>query len=158
MRTTSAYYAEHLHRAQYTAWFSLFAEWTHAVTITSRPPLKKRPRSRFSTVKAASHFISVLNRSVLGRRCVAKGHRIACAGVYGAGAYGVSPHVHLALQAPSGVPYEAMELAIVDALLKTRGLGAEYVIKPYTSEGWLEYMLDHGADALLVELISPAKH
>lgn len=54
--------------------------------------------------------------------------------------------------------YEEMNHAIVDALEKTRGLGAEYDIKPYTSEGWLEYMLDHGTDGLLVELISPAKH
>jgi hypothetical protein len=69
-----------------------------------------------------------------------------------------APHVHLALQAPFGMAYEAMNLAIVDALEKTRGLGAEYDIKPYTSEGWLEYMLDHGTDCLLVELISPAKH
>lgn len=77
---------------------------------------------------------------------------------WGAGAYGVAPHVHLALQAPFGMTYEQMNHAIVDALEKTRGLGAEYDIKPYTSEGWLEYMLDHGTDGLFVELISPAKH
>lgn len=158
MSATSAHYAERLQRAHYTAWFSEFAEWTHALTVTSSPPLTKRPRSKFATVSAASHFISVLNRRVLGRRCVAKGHRIACAGVWGAGAYGVSPHVHLALQAPFGMAYEEMNLAIVDALEKTRGLGAEYDIKPYTSERWLEYMLDHGTDGLLIELISPAKH
>jgi len=78
--------------------------------------------------------------------------------VYGDGAYGGHPHVHLAFQAPSGMSYDAMHQAIENSIQRTKGLGIEHDIQPYTSEGWLTYMLDHGTDGLLVELTSPAKH
>jgi len=78
--------------------------------------------------------------------------------VYGDGAYGDHPHVHLAFQAPSGMSYNEMHQAIENSIQRTKGLGIEHDIQPYTSEGWLTYMLDHGTDGLLVELTSPAKH
>jgi hypothetical protein len=51
-----------------------------------------------------------------------------------------------------------MERAIEHSIHRTKGLGIERDIQPYTSEGWLTYMLDHGTEGLLVELTTPAKH
>jgi hypothetical protein len=31
----------------------------------------------------------------------------------------------------------------------TKGLGQEYVIKPYRDAGWLGYMVDHGFEGLM---------
>lgn len=78
--------------------------------------------------------------------------------VYGDGTYGDHPHVHLAFQAPSDMSYDEMHQAVLHSVLRTKGLGINPDIQPYTSKGWLTYMLDHGAEGLLVELISPAKH
>lgn len=158
MASTSAFNNERLHRDEYAKWFGDYADWTHAVTVTSKPSRKGFPRTKSATINATVHFFNVLNRRVLGNARARKGHRIACVAVYGDGAYGDSPHVHLAFQAPSGMSYEDMHQAIEHSIQHTKGLGIEHDIQPYTSEGWLEYMFDHGTDGLLVELISPAKH
>ena len=158
MSATSHFNIERLQQEQYTKWFADFADWTHAVTVTPKPSRKGFPRTKSPTISTTSHFVSVLNRKVLGNSRARKGHRIACVAVYGDGTYGDHPHVHLAFQAPSGMSYEEMHQAIEHSIQRTNGLGTEYKIKRYTSEGWLTYMLDHGTDELLVELTPPAKH
>jgi hypothetical protein len=158
MSATSHFNIERLQQEQYTKWFADFAHWTHAVTVTPKPSRKGFPRTKSPTISTTSHFVSVLNRKVLGNSRARKGHKIACVAVYGDGAYGDHPHVHLAFQAPSGMSYDEMHQAIENSIQRTKGLGIEHDIQPYTSEGWLTYMLDHGTDGLLVELTSPAKH
>ena len=158
MIATSNFYIERLQQKQYTKWFAEFADWTHAVTVTCKPSRTGKPRAKSPTINATAHFVRVLNRRVLGRKNVSQGHRIACAGVYGTGVYQDNPHVHLAFQAPPNVSYDAMYQVIESAIKSTKGLGAKFDICQYTSDGWLTYMLDHGTDGLLVELISPAKH
>lgn len=149
---------ERMQRDEYAKWFNDYAEWTHAVTVTPILSRKGFPRTKSPTINATAHFVNVLNRKVLGNARARKGHRIACVAVYGDGAYGDSPHVHLAFQAPSGMSYDEMHQAIEHSIQRTNGLGVEYKIKRYSSEGWLTYMLDHGTDGLLVELTTPAKH
>lgn len=158
MSLASPFYVECLQQGHYTKWFREFANWTHAVTVTSSPSRTGKPRSKSSTVNATAHFVNVLNRRLLGRRQANQGFRIACAGVFGTGAYGDSPHVHLAFQAPAHHSHEEMSRAIAHAIKRTRGLGSAYDIQPYTSQRWFEYMLDHGTDGLMVEFITPAKH
>jgi hypothetical protein len=158
MNTPSSFFIERLQKQSYALWFKDFADWTHAVTVTSKPSRKGFPRTKSPTISTTSHFVSVLNRKVLGNSRARKGHKIACVAVYGDGAYGDHPHVHLAFQAPSGMSYDEMHQAILNSVLRTNGLGINPDIQPYTSEGWLTYMLDHGTDGLLVELTSPAKH
>ena len=158
MNTPSSFFIERLQKQSYGLWFKDFADWTHAVTVTPKPSRKGFPRTKSPTISTTSHFVSVLNRKVLGNSRARKGHRIACVAVYGDGAYGDHPHVHLAFQAPSGMSYDEMHQAILNSVLRTNGLGINPDIQPYTSEGWLTYMLDHGTDGLLVELTSPAKH
>lgn len=158
MSATSSFQTERFQRDEYAKWFNDFASWTHAVTVTSKPSRKDFPRSKSPIVNAIAHFVNVLNRKALGNARARKGNRIACVSVYGDGAYGDNPHVHLAFQAPFGMSYDEMYQAIEHSIQLTNGLGSEYDIQPYTSEGWLKYMFDHGTNGLLVELISPAKH
>jgi len=158
MSATSSFHTERLQRDEYAKWFSDYADWTHAVTVTPKPSRRGLPRTKSPTISTTAHFVNVLNRKVLGNARSRKGHRIACVAVYGDGTYGDHPHVHLAFQAPSGMSYDEMHQAIEHSIQRTNGLGAEYRIKKYTSEGWLTYMLDHGTEGLLVELITPAKH
>lgn len=158
MNVFSSFFNERLQQGEYSKWFSEFADWTHAVTVTCNPSRTGKPRSKSSTINATVHFVNVLNRRVLGRKQVSQGRRIACAAVYGAGVYQDNPHVHLAFQAPLNVSYESMYQVIESSIKSTNGLGVEYKIRHYTSEGWFTYMLEHGTEELLVELISPAKH
>ena len=158
MSAISSFQTERIQRNEYANWFNDFAVWTHAVTVTAKPKNKDFSRSKSPTINATAHFISVLNRKSLGNASARKGNRIACVGVYGDGAYGNNPHVHLAFQAPSGMSYDEMYQAIEHSIQLTKGLGRELDIQPYSSEGWLKYMFDHGTNGLLVELISPAKH
>lgn len=158
MSATSSFHTEHLQRDEHAKWFSDFAYWTHAVTVTPKPSRKGFPRTKSPTINATAHFVNVLNRKVFGNSRARKGHRIASVAFYGDGAYGDSPHVHLAFQAPSGMSYDEMHQAIEHSIHRTKGLGIVRDIQPYTSEGWLTYMLDHGTEGLLVELTTPAKH
>lgn len=158
MHASSNFRIERLQQGEYSKWFGEFAEWTHAVTVTPTPTRKGFPRAKRPTLSATAHFVNVLNRRVLGNAMARKGSRIACVAVYGEGAYGDSPHVHLAFQAPPDMSYEDMYQAIEHSIKRTNGLGDKNDIQHYTSEGWLTYMLDHGTEGLLVELISPAKH
>ena len=158
MSATHSFHAERLQRDQYAQWLSTFANWSHAVTVTSQPSLMGFDRSQTSTISATTHFVHVLNRMVLGRTRVKQGHKIACVAVYGNGTYGDNPHVHLAFQAPPHMSYEAMEQAISRSIKSTHGLGIQEDIQPYIDEGWIKYMLDHGTEGLLAELTTPAKH
>ena len=158
MSATSSFSIERLQRDEFAKWFSDYADWTHSVTVTPKPSRKGFPRTKSPTISTTAHFVNVLNRKVLGNARSRKGHRIACVAVYGDGTYGDHPHVHLAFQAPSDMSYDEMHQAILHSVLRTKGLGINPDIQPYTSKGWLTYMLDHGAEGLLVELISPAKH
>lgn len=158
MHASSNFRIERLQQGEYSKWFGEFADWTHAVTITPKPSRKGFPRAKRPTLSATDHFVNVLNRIVLGNAMARKGSRIACVAVYGEGVYGGSPHVHLAFQAPPDMPYDEMHQAILHSVHRTKGLGINPDIQPYTSDGWLTYMFDHGTEGLLVELISPAKH
>ncbi len=158
MSPTSSFFVERLQQSEYSKWFGEFADWTHAVTVTPTPTRKGFPREKRPTLSATAHFVNVLNRRLFGNSMARKGCRIACVAVYGGGAYGDSPHVHLAFQSPADMPYDEMHQAILNSVHRTKGLGINPDIQPYTSEGWLTYMFDHGTEGLLVELISPAKH
>lgn len=156
--TPLPFYVERLQRNRYVDWLIGFADWTHAVTVTFQRLRSGSPPSKSATIKATAHFISVLNRKLLGRNRGKRDAKIPCAAVWGSGLYGDNPHVHLALQSPANLSYGDMVLAIESAIHRTRGIGFENDIQPYTSDGWLSYMVDHGTDYLLIELISPAKH
>jgi hypothetical protein len=158
MSATSAFYTERLQRDEYAKWISDFADWSHAVTVTCQPSPRGFPRTKTSTIYAVAHFVNVVNRRVLGSARARKGCRIACVAVYGGGAYGDNPHVHLAFQAPPDLSYDEMYQAIEHSIHRTKGFGIKHKIKPCTSQGWLTYMLDHGTEGLLVELTSPAKY
>jgi hypothetical protein len=158
MNAPSSFFIERVQKQSYGLWFKDFADWTHAVTVTCKPSHMGFDRSASSMISATTHFVHSLNRRVLGRSRVKQGHRIASIGVYGAGAYQDNPHVHLAFQAPHELSYMEMCAAIKQSIQSTKGLGFQEDIQHYTSEGWLTYILDHGTDGLLVELISPAKY
>ncbi len=152
------FHSERVQRDEYAAWLSDLANWTHAVTVSCQPSPMGYARSGSDMKKAATHFVHILNRRLLGRHHVAQGHRIASVAVMGMGAYQDNPHVHLAFESPSNLPHEKMRHAIEDAIKSTKGLGIEETVKPYVDEGWITYMLDHGMEGLLVDITTPAKH
>lgn len=158
MHATSSFSVERLLRDEYALWFSNYAQWTHAVTVTFQRHANGKSPAKSRTISSTAHFINVLNRKLLGRKKGPQGRKMACAAVWGAGAYEDNPHVHLALQAPLNRSYEEVALAVTHAVKVTKTLGDKFDIQPFTSEGWFNYMFDHGTEGLLVELISPAKH
>lgn len=139
-----------------TAWIASGAQWTHAVTLTfPRSKLGIAP-SEAAACNTAKHLLNVLNRNLLGRGNVRKGHKIGSAFVFGTGPYGNHPHIHMALAAPYGLLNEAMKKEIDNAIHQIEGLGHQLVIKPYNDAGWIDYMLDHCSDGFEVELNFPA--
>lgn len=143
-------------RTEQVAWIHSRAQWTHAVTITFlRSQLGVAP-SKVTACKAAKHLVNTLNRNLLGRGRVHRGHRIGSVAVFGTGPYGDHPHVHLAIAGPSGLPHETVTKEIYHAIHCARGLGRKLVIKPYKDVGWIHYMIDHCSDGFDVVLVPPA--
>jgi hypothetical protein len=91
MHASSNFRIERLQQGEYSKWFGEFSDWTHAVTVTPTPTRKGFPRAKRPTLSATAHFVSVLNRRVLGNAMARKGSRIAFVAVYGEGPYGDSP-------------------------------------------------------------------
>lgn len=145
-----------LQRSAQVAWISAGAQWTHAVTLTfPRNKLGIAP-SEAAACNTTNHFVNVLSRNLLGRASVRKGHKISFAYVFGTGQDLGHPHIHMVLAAPSGQSQVAMTNEIEHAIHQTQGLGHELVIKPYSDEGWIDYMLDHCSDGFDVRLNFPA--
>jgi len=155
MYCNPTYPYQKLQRNKQVAWVKSCAQWTHAVTITfPRSKLGVAPSAR-TACKATRHLVNALNRNLLGRGNVHKGHRIGSGFVFRTGPYGDHPHIHMALAAPSYLSYASMAKEIDHAIKCTRGLGRKFVIKSYNDSGWIDYMLDHCSDGFDIELISP---
>lgn len=145
-----------LRRKAQAAWIDASAQWTHAVTLTfPRNKLGIAP-SDTAACNTAKHLVNALNRNLLGRGNVRKGHAIGSAYVFGTGPYGDHPHIHMALAAPSGLSNEVMTQEIDNAIHHIEGLGHQLMIKPYKDAGWIDYMLDHCSDGFDFRLDFPA--
>ena len=74
---------------------------------------------------------------------------------FGMGLSSEHPHCHIAIAAPVNMTFAAFEKLILESIRKTLWFDRQFAVKPYESEGWIKYLLDH-QEELFMDLPSPA--
>ena len=142
----------------YISWLKTLGNPTHAVTLTfKRYGQDKRPWSVPIIKDSLKVFLSILNRSVFGKHAKKNNQCVMSAVVIGTGVYNDHPHAHLALQKPEQLSWYEFTVLICKAIETTSWIDRESAIESYVSEGWLDYMVEHGEEDLLIDLCTPAR-
>jgi len=143
----------------YTNWLKTLGNPTHAVTLTF-----KRYRDDTKQVwgipiikDSLKVFLSILNQNAFGKHAKKNNLCIMSAVVIGTGTYNDHPHAHLALQKPTHLSWEEFRELILKTIKTRSWVDSEFTIDAYESDGWLEYMVDHGEEDLLIDLCTPAR-
>lgn len=142
-------------RTIFSIWLSEFAAWSLAATITFRRYRDGQPINPSIAEAALRHTFRVLDTYCFGKNRVVKGHHVASAAVIGWGPFGTHPHAHLALSTPLIMSDESLQERFEQAADKTIWLARERVVTPYRDSGWIDYLIDHSLDSLVVSLLRP---
>ena len=143
----------------YLYWLSSLGSPTHAVTITFKR-FNQETQQLWSIPiikKSSSIFLKILNKSVFGKSAKKDKACLMSAVVIGIGTYNDNPHAHLALEKPAHQTWAEFSELIAKAAKRTCWANDQLYIVPYDSQGWLEYMLEHGEEDLLTDLCTPAR-
>lgn len=143
----------------YISWLKTLGDPTHAVTLTFKRHRRdtKQPWNKPIIKDSLKVFLSILNRNVFGKQAKKNNKCVMSAVVIGTGTYNDHPHAHLALQTPKHLSWDEFTELIFKAIETTSWIDRESPVKPYISDGWLEYMVDHGEEDLLIDLCTPAR-
>jgi len=143
----------------YISWLETLGNPTHAVTLTFKRYGQdtKLPWNKPIIKKSTKVFLSILNKNIFGKHAKKKNQCVMSAGVIGTGVYNDHPHAHFALQKPEHLSWDAFADLIIKAIETTSWVDGEFAIEPYVSDSWLEYMVDHGEEDLLIDLCTPAR-
>lgn len=148
-------WANRIHLSQAVAdWLGNLAPWTFAVTFTiKRHDAQGNKVNQFTVVSAARHFLALLNVSCFGASKARRHHTVGSAVSFGWGSYGDHPHLHLSLAAPADMHSEKFLELIEKAALRTYWIHRQQDIQSYRNQGWMYYMVGHGADNVLLSLV-----
>jgi hypothetical protein len=143
----------------YISWLKTLGDPTHAVTLTfKRYREDTKQLWSISIIKdSLKFFLCILNKKVFGKHAKKNNQCLMSAVVIGTGTYNDHPHAHLALQQPSHLSWEEFRELILKTIKTRSWVDSEFTIDPYESDGWLEYMVGHGEEDLLIDLCSPAR-
>jgi len=143
----------------YISWLETLGNPTHAVTLTFKRYGQdtKLPWNKPIIKKSTKVFLSILNKNAFGKHAKKNNQSVMSAVVIGTGTYNDHPHAHLALQTPEHLSWDEFTELIFKAIETTSWIDRESTVKPFISVGWLEYMVDHGEEDLLIDLCTPAR-
>lgn len=144
------------HKNGWANWLDSLAPWTHAVTLTcKRKSHRNHPITDHIICSSAKHVVRLINTKCFGKGA-RKGASIAVAATYGWGTYGLHPHLHFCFAHPKHLSYEAFSELVDEAATKTYWIDRERCTKPYLSKGWASYLIQHGTDQLILDLVTPS--
>jgi hypothetical protein len=140
----------------WATWLDGLARWTHVITLTcKRHDDNGRAFNETILIDAAAHLIRRLNYKCFGKRA-RKGESVGVAMTLGWGVYGINPHFHGSFECPGHLSYDEFSELLNKSANETFWINRERCIKTYDNAGWMEYMIEHGADQLIVPLIRPS--
>lgn len=135
-------------------WIHELAPWTHAVSLTfKRRDIKGQAVNEQIIVQALRHFLRVLDKCCYSGSEVRQGAYVPSAVVIGWGAYNNHPHAHLALACRQEISHEDFNKLIFASADATDWIDQERRVEPYRTEGWAGYMLNHGIENLITNLL-----
>ena len=119
-----------------------FGPFCLALTINfkQRRFSRRCPNDRYWIEKDANYFVNMLN-TLIFKRAFKYGHKalgIVCS--FEMGAINSRPHLHLAIGKPPTLSQEQLLQAIRYVAYKMKYRLGDIYIKPYHSDGWLEYI------------------
>lgn len=138
-------------------WLHELDAWALAITLTiKRHDHRGRPVNQQVVNKTVRHFVNMLNQACFGRSKAKKGFTVGFAAAYGWGVYENHPHVHISVTAPKHIAIE-MFYDLIDRASKTcHWIDKHRKIERYRDIGWTRYLVHHGTDQVLLELVRPA--
>jgi hypothetical protein len=139
-------------------WLHQSAPWMLAVTLTlRRRDQMGRPISERILFDTARHFLILLNVACFGSRKARRGHSVQVAVSFGWGAYRDNPHLHFSFTVPVHLTLDQLVSFVEEASRRTYWIDRHRDIQPYRDRGWMEYMVDHGSDNVILELLRPSQ-
>ena len=137
-------------------WLDSLAPWTHALTVTcKRRNLRNIPINESILVDTAKHFIYRARLKCFGRR----GRRenlLPVAVSLGWGVYGDHPHLHFCFAGPPWMDFDSFSRILEKSAKGTRWMDRQMKVEAYRNRGWMQYLVEHGTDQLIVPLITPS--
>ena len=127
------------------------------MTVSVRRRYAGRHTSDRDIRQAIVHFRRRISAHCFGSRQVKAGILIELLAVFGWGTSENNPHVHMALVAPDAMSHPMFNSVLRRAKAKVALFDHQFDLQPYLNEGWLEYMLDHGEDGIVLEVLSPKR-
>ena len=138
-------------------WLHELDAWALAITFTiKRHDHRGRPVNQHVVNKTIRHFVNTLNQGCFGRSKADKGFTVGFAAAYGWGIYDDHPHVHISVTTPKHIAIEMFYDLIDKASKACHWIDKHRKIERYRDMGWMRYLVHHGADQVLVELVRPA--
>lgn len=117
---------------------NLFGPFCFAVTINLKERSVKHQRA--IAERDAKYFVNMLNTRIF-HRAYKYGHKeigVVCS--FEVGAFNSRPHLHLAIGKPPMLSQEKLLQAIRYVAFKMKYRLGEIHVKPYHSDGWLDYI------------------
>ena len=141
----------------YAVWLDTLSQWTVAATFTlKRHNERGTPSNQRILEDTARHFLKVLNTACFGASKAKRGYTVGCAASYGWGVYGLHPHLHFSLAAPAHLEQDRFVSLIKDVASRLFWIHRQHKITAYRDQGWCEYMVDHGTDNVILEMVRPS--
>jgi hypothetical protein len=138
-------------------WLHELDAWALAITLTiKRHDHRGRPVNQQVVNSAARHFINALNQACFGRHRARRGFTVGFAAAYGWGIYENHPHIHLSVTVPKHIAIEEFCNLIDGVSNAVHWIDEHRKLERYRDMGWMRYLVHHGADQVLVELVRPS--
>jgi hypothetical protein len=116
-----------------------------ALTITLNRNNRGKAPSLESARKSFRRIFIDLERSIYGNRCRRKGSRLKRIAFLGRGILNDNPHIHMAVQRPSGMDIKTFKSRVINFLLKEK-LAGIFKVEEIWDTGWIDYMTHHGVE------------
>lgn len=138
-------------------WLHSLALWSHAATFTcKRHDENGYPINERILIDTAGHLIHRLNYKCFRKRA-RRGQSVGVTMTLGWGVYEIHPHIHGSFECPGHLSYDEFSDLLNRSANETFWIDRERCIKTYDNAGWMDYMVEHGADQLIVPLIRPSR-
>ena len=144
-------------RREIVPWLHNLATWTHAITLTLRrfTVNSKKPINQTIAVDTIHHYICLIDGGCYGHNTRRKGLYVPSVVTLDWGSYGDHPHVHLSFAKPYEMSFDEFASLIEKSAHKTNWVDDQIHVEAYKNEGWMNYIVDHGIDNLLLQFCRP---
>jgi len=137
-------------------WLDSLAPWTHAATFTcKRTSVRNLSITEDILVDTAKHFIQRVSLRCFGKRA-RRSQLLPVVVTFGWGSYGDHPHLHFCFALPEWMIFEEFSKILDEEANKTIWIDRQQCVKPYQDIGWMNYLIEHGTQNLIVPLITPS--